>query len=370
MQPERPRKLLERPWPWMILAGLIGGAIVALALSMLKTAQDDGGDAGAAFLLLAGTGLIAVVLMLLTAFYSARKRRRVLQEHLPGTMMTWLKAHVWLGLVATFAIVVHWWLYPINSADHDRQDHARDPGRPRRVGHRVAHRLRAPFRAGSPARWATSRSRTPGRAASRSRSRSRRRSPGASDELRRMADELLRGKTKVAELDGRAATLAVQEQASWQELRALAERLERYKGREPKQERYHRMLQGWKLLHLPLAVALGAAIAIHVGDVLGVDNKVFADEAQAFPDSGQCADCHSDIVREWNLAVHSVAQTSPTTVAQTALALQQDRTSARSARTATRRSGCRSRRRTRSRFPGRAARRWSPRGSRAGRAIR
>ena len=27
------------------------------------------------------------------------------------------------------------------------------------------------------------------------------------------------------------------------------------------------MLQGWKILHLPLAVILGAAIAIHVADV-------------------------------------------------------------------------------------------------------
>jgi hypothetical protein len=307
----------------MILAGLIGGAIVALALSMLKTAQDDGGDADAAFLLLAGTGLIAVVLMLLTAFYSARKRRRVLQEHLPGTMMTWLKAHVWLGLVATFAIVVHWWLYPINSRITSGKITLAIlvvlvvSGIAWRIVYVTVPRG-IPDKVGNLSLKDT---------------RSRREQieveiektlAGASDDLRRLADELLRGKTKVAELDGRAATLAVQEQASWQELRALAERLHRYRGREPKQERYHRILQGWKLLHLPLAVALGAAIAIHVADVLGLDNKVFADEAQAFPDSGQCADCHSDIVREWNLAVHSVAQTSPTTVAQTALALQQD----------------------------------------------
>jgi cytochrome c553 len=307
----------------MILAGLIGGGIVALALSMLKTAQEDGGDQGAAFLLLAGTGLIGVVLMLLTAFYSARKRRRVLQEHLPGTMMTWLKAHVWLGLVATFAIVVHWWLYPINSRIT--------------TGKITLAILVVLVVSGIAWRivYVTVPRRIPGKVGNLSLkdTRSRREQievevektlAGASDELRRLADELLRGKTKVGELDGRAATLAVQEQASWQELRALAERLHRYRGREPKQERYHRILQGWKLLHLPLAVALGAAIAIHVGDVLGIDNRVFADEAQAFPDSGQCADCHSDIVREWNLAVHSVAQTSPTTVAQTALALQQD----------------------------------------------
>lgn len=114
-QPVRPKKLLERPWPWMILAGLLGGGLIAAALSLLRSAQDEGGDQQTAFLLLVGTGVTGVVLMLLVAFYSARKRRRGLQEHLPGTMMTWLKAHVWLGLVATFAILVHWWLYPMNS---------------------------------------------------------------------------------------------------------------------------------------------------------------------------------------------------------------------------------------------------------------
>jgi cytochrome c554/c'-like protein len=307
----------------MILAGLIGGAIVALALSMLRTAQDDGGDSGAAFLLLAGSGLAAVTLMLFTALYSARKRRRALQEHMPGTMMTWLNAHVWLGLVATFAILVHWWLYPINSRIT--------------TGKITLAILIVLIVSGIAWRivYVSVPRRIPGKVGNLSikDTRSRREQidveiektlAGASDELRRLADELLRGKSTVVELDARAATLAVREQAAWQELRALAERLERYRGREPKQERYHRMLQGWKLLHLPLAVALGAAIAIHVWDVLGIGNRVSADEAQAFPDSSQCSDCHSDIVREWNLAVHSVAQTSPTTVAQTALALQVD----------------------------------------------
>ena len=42
----------------------------------------------------------------------------------------------------------------------------------------------------------------------------------------------------------------------FQELQRLAERRDRYRGREPKQERYHRVLQRWKVLHLPLAVIL------------------------------------------------------------------------------------------------------------------
>ena len=35
-KPIRPKKLLERPWPWLILAGLIGGAVFALRLPAVR----------------------------------------------------------------------------------------------------------------------------------------------------------------------------------------------------------------------------------------------------------------------------------------------------------------------------------------------
>lgn len=147
---------------------------------------------------------------------------------------------------------------------------------------------------------------------------------GASAELRRLIELRLAGTARPSELDEKAGALSPEEQAAWREVRQLADRRDRYRDREPKQERYHRLLQGWKVLHLPLAIVLGVAIAIHISDVLGLTPRVFANEADALPASEQCAVCHSEVVREWMLAIHSSAQTTPTTVAQTALALQQD----------------------------------------------
>jgi len=74
--PARQKKLFERPWPWIIIAGLVVGAVFALGTSMLRKAQDAGGSSGDAFVAIATVGVIAVVLMALVAFYSARKRRR------------------------------------------------------------------------------------------------------------------------------------------------------------------------------------------------------------------------------------------------------------------------------------------------------
>lgn len=322
-KPIRPKKLLERPWPWLILAGLICGAVFAFAGSLLQGARDAGGNADQAFFVVALVGTIAVVLMVLVGSYSFRKRRRALQERLPGTMMVWLKAHVWLGLAATFAIAVHVWLYPTRSGLS--------------TGKITLAILVVLVVSGIAWRivYASVPKRIPETVGNLSRKDTRSRleqiqvelektTAGASDELRRLVELRLGGKAKPADFEQQAAMLSLEEQATWQELRQLADRRDRYRGREPKQERYHRMLQGWKVLHLPLAIVLGVAIAIHISDVLGLTQKVFANEADAFPASGQCADCHSDIVGEWMLAIHSSAQTTPTTVAQTALALKED----------------------------------------------
>jgi hypothetical protein len=315
--------LLERPWPWIVVAGLVAGAAFAGGVSLLRSAQEAGGDADRAFLAIAGVGTAAVVLMVLVGAYSLRKRRRALQEHLPGTMMTWLKAHVWLGLAATVAIGVHVWLYPITSTIT--------------TGKIAASLLIVLVLSGIA--WRIVYQTVPKRVArsvgnlSVKDTRSRvdqisveieKALAGSSDDLRRLTELRLAGRTPLAELDRQAAGLPVEEQGTWAELGQLAERLERYRARAPKQERYHRVLQGWKVLHLPLAVLLGAAIAIHVADVLGLTHRVLADEAAAFPDSAQCAECHSEIVREWRTAIHAAAQLTPTTVAQTTLALQQN----------------------------------------------
>ena len=320
-EPHRPKKLFERPWPWIVIAGLIVGAVFALGTSLLQSAHDAGGNSDDAFFAIAVIGLIAVVLMLLVGFYSARKRRRGLQEHLPGTMMVWLKGHVWMGLAALVAILVHAWLYPITSSIT--------------TGKITLAILLVLVLSGIAWRvvYQTVPRRVPGSVGNLSVKDTRSRLEqiqveiekalaGGSDELRALAEQRLAGNARLDDLDHQAATLSLEEQATWEGLKRLAQRRDRYRGREPKQERYHRILQRWKVLHLPLAVILGAAVAIHVADVLGLKEKVSASEAHGFPDSAQCANCHTDIVNQWKLAMHAIAQTNPTVIAQTELALQ------------------------------------------------
>src|SRR5262245_25270492 len=319
-KPVRKKKLLERGWPWIVIAGLLVGGVFALGTSLLRKAHDAGGNSGDAFVAIATVGIIAVVLMALVAFYSARKRRRSLQEHMPGTMMAWLKGHVWIGLAALIAVLVHAWLYPITSSIT--------------TGKITLAILIVLVLSGIAWRivYQTVPRRVPDAVGNLSVKDTRSRleqvdveiekvTAGASDELRDLADLRLAGSTPLAELDQRAASLSLAEQATWEESKRLADRRERYRGREPRQERYQKLLQRSKVIHLPLAVILGPAMAVHVADVLGLTDKVSASEASAFPDSAQCAGCHSDIVDQWKTAMHSIAQTNITVVVQTALAL-------------------------------------------------
>ena len=158
----------------IVIAGLIVGAVFALGTSLLQSAHDAGGNSDDAFFAIAIVGVIAVVLMLLVGFYSARKRRRGLQEHLPGTMMVWLKGHVWIGLAAFLAILVHAWLYPITSSITTGKITLAIlivlvlSGIAWRIVYQTVPNA-------SPDRWGTSRSRTRVRVWSRSRSSWRRR---------------------------------------------------------------------------------------------------------------------------------------------------------------------------------------------------
>ena len=54
---------------------------------------------------------------------------------------------------------------------------------------------------------------------------------GAADALREVAELRLAGRTDVAELDRRAASFSLEEQATWEEIKHLADRRDRYRGR-------------------------------------------------------------------------------------------------------------------------------------------
>ena len=81
----RPTTLFERPGPWIGLFAFIAMLLLVVAFLGIRALQDDH-SRSATWWLIALVGLIALVLIAVTFFYSARKRS--LQEKLGGTMMS------------------------------------------------------------------------------------------------------------------------------------------------------------------------------------------------------------------------------------------------------------------------------------------
>ena len=106
---QRPVVLFEKQWPWAIIGGVVSLALllmtVVFATGFLSSINDlrfgpniRGYTATGIFL-----GLTSLFFVLLTMWYSARKRRNVAG----ASMMTWLWAHVYFGLLAVVSAVLH-----------------------------------------------------------------------------------------------------------------------------------------------------------------------------------------------------------------------------------------------------------------------
>ena len=106
---ERPVVLFERHWPWAILGGSIALVMTLLtaifatgflaSINDLRFGPNVRGYTASGILM----GLLSLFFVILTMWYSARKRRNVTG----ATMMTWLWAHVYFGLLAVLAAVLH-----------------------------------------------------------------------------------------------------------------------------------------------------------------------------------------------------------------------------------------------------------------------
>ncbi|MDQ4145672.1 MAG: cytochrome c family protein [Actinomycetota bacterium] len=312
----------ERSRPWGIAAFLLGATGLAAAYFGFRLIrQSSAGAASPTFWLISALGLAALLLVLVAGFYSARKR--MLQERVGGTMMAWFKSHLYLGFAALVVAVAHWLLFPLTtdltsgklslallgllvlSGAGWRLVYARVPPKvPRQTGNLSIRDTRE-------------------RAADL-RVEIEKAKVGRSREFQTAVDDLLAQRRGPDELAGAADALDDEEQRSWARVLGLAHDLELESRREKQQRRLSLILQAWRALHLPLALALLVAIGFHLYDVFNVGTSFEGSTDAEFASADDCASCHADIVDEWKLSAHRNAQTSTITRAQTLFALEKN----------------------------------------------
>ncbi len=306
----RPTTRFERAKPWILIVTvlliLIGLVVVFKFNNIVRETTFD---------LVVWLGIITIVLIFITFFYSLRKRK--LQERTPGSMMAWMQGHVYIGLLSLAVVFVHIWV-PSFSEGWTSGKYALAvfallviSG----TAWRIVYSVVPPRVAGDVGNLSITDTKDKERIA---RVEIDKLLAGKSPEFQRAAQNRLSG----GSVEKKSANIPSAEEFDWNRLTKLADRLDRYASREVRQTRYAYFLQGWKRLHIPLSVLLIGLIVVHIWDTLHVPNAISKGELRGLPPASSCADCHAAIVEEWNLAMHSQAQNAPIIIAQTNLALE------------------------------------------------
>jgi len=315
---KRQFRLSERTFIWVILSGILFcvlsvGAFgsVEFIRRLLETSRVP------MLLLVSALGVTVVLLAGFVTFYSVRKRQ--LQEKLPGTMMSWLKSHIYIGLLAFAFAIVHAFIAIIQS----------EPSNGglalitflllviSGIAWRIVYISFPPVVAGSVGNLAVKDTQTKSQIVQIEIDKLL---AGKSVEFRRGAAEGSKhGNWQKVES---GLKLSPNEQDDWNALKKLTDRIVRYRRRERLQKSYAVFMQGWKWLHIPLAIVFAGLIVMHVYEVSGLGASTAHNDLIGLPPAKACERCHSEIVQEWKLSMHSQAQTGPVVVAQTFLALE------------------------------------------------
>lgn len=264
-------------------------------------------------------GCMAVLLGTLTFLYALRKR--AWQERLVGTgsMMAWLWFHATLGVLAMVAALVHAGFGVLNLSWSTGKillivfAALTVSGIVWRVLYRAVP-PRAVARVGNYSEAATlERMHALEQEIDNTQA-------GVSAHLAKRCAEIAARPT--AEPPAGEAASSAEEQLLLERVRELALRRDRYRARAAAQRRYSRILQVWRLVHIPAALAVPILLVAHVIGALRVPERTFErgaapyQELAGFEASRSCRTCHRAIYDQWRHSMHAHAMNSPVTVVQ------------------------------------------------------
>ena len=320
---ERPVVLFERHWPWAILGSSIAIVLTLMTLLFatgflskvndLRFGPNIRGYTATGILM----GLLSLFFVVLTMWYSARKRRNVTG----ATMMTWLWAHVYFGLLAVLAAVLH--------AGFGLLSFSLTSGK-------LLFFLFSVI-AGSGIFWRLAYVIVPPKAAVQTLNYSKegalkradeqtleieKITAGRSAELQRVKDALLARDVPAHELGQMVQSLSPEDRALIDEIVQIAASRRRALARPAAQEAFTRRMQFWRIIHVPLAFVFLFALVFHVFGAFDFHRKaVPANIAEdgplaVFKPSDDCQTCHTAIYTTWTDSMHAHALTSPLTIVQ------------------------------------------------------
>jgi len=321
--PKKQRKLFEHQTPWLI-ATVLGalatcGLTGALMSGVLGSRQAFRGHAP----LNVTMAVIAVLLFMLSGFYLLRKR--MFQEEfslLRASMQSWLWAHIYLALFGTWLIVLHagYSLLTLEITTGKLALFALFGSILSGLLWRLVYAV-VPRRATkSVGNYSTAASVAE---AEQLDVEIEKLAAGRSAQFHQLKDYVVKNIASPAEVERQIAGFAPDEATTFRQLVTLADKRRRALGRIHGQKAYVRLLQSWRLLHVPVTLGFMLLVPLHVVFAYRLPARIVPPGAVdgsalgAFERSEECANCHAAIVKQWRGSMHAQAMFRATMVAQT-----------------------------------------------------
>lgn len=290
-------KISSPTWNRIALFGSI--ALVILTLGGLFLLQSARASATTTLLFIVFLGIVTLLLFGGPGIaFVARKRIPYLKKRLPGGTLTWVRAHLYLPILA----LVAGWMHASSA-----------PFRSTLSSGKVLLALGVVISAAGVARHhligIT-------KAAINADAQISKIAAAQTRQFRQLVIDYKQLRRPLADIMSDASALPPAQQEAWAKVVDTQTKINRDFPRGGRQSRNIRMQKLLRAVHAPLTIALFLTLGFHVVDVLGVTDSVLAGDKENIASVSDCAGCHSEIVDDWSRSSMAHAQTGTIMEAQ------------------------------------------------------
>jgi len=303
-------QIKSKTWNLIVIVGSV--IVIGIGFGGLFGLQSQRAGATATNLFIIGLGILTFLFFAGPGIaFVARKRIPFLKKHLPGGSMSWVRAHLYLPVLA----IVGAWIHASSAPFRDTLSSGKVL-----LGVAIVvslagvarHHLIGVSKAAINADAQISRI-----ASEQSRA------------FRQLVIDYKQLRRPLNDIQADAAGLAPDGQAAWAKVLETQAKIEHDFPRGGGQSRNVRALKLLRAVHAPLTIVMFLALSFHVVDVLGTTDTVLASSKERISSVSNCAGCHSDITDEWKTSSLGHAQTGTIMEAQLPVTLAKNEELAR-----------------------------------------
>lgn len=291
-------QLKSKKWNAISVIGSL--VLIVLGFGGLYLLQSSKSSASTVLLVIVVFGIITFLLFAGPGIaFSARKRIPYLKQHLPGGSIAWIRAHLYMPILALVAAWVHAGLAPFRSNFSSGKVLLA-------IGFLVClcgvarHHLIGVAKSAVNADAQISKL-----------------AVGRGRDFRQLVIDYKQVRRPLHDIQRDVSLMSPADQEAWGKIVDIQNQVDADFPRGGGQSGKVRLLKTARAAHAPLTILLFGVMTFHIVDVLGATHEVFAGDAKnATPTVSQCADCHADIAKEFRESSMAHAQTGTIMEAQ------------------------------------------------------